>query len=719
MTSKLKWKYDVTTFSELEKYRVSANSILKILVYGLTVSGAEEVRITLREGKYTLETPYSLPLDCVETWLGYREGKGPLYPLESNELGKIFLAEVARGAKIRVATPQYVAVIDGEGAAITDTANSHPSKTSIEIHKPNLSPWWDYSKLNEGLREVKVPTTVEMYTDKEMRKREFPSEGKSGKVIWQSQGVTIEKFEGCSHGDVVVNGVSLSFSPLPSRLVAKVEGQVDVITIHGVEVRLPNIVTPDCTDLRALSIIADAKDIIEELELSKDWLKELTRLTESRLTRVRETLDRLTRTVKENPKFTSMAEVLVPHYAEMLEAIEILLTEVTYYGYARERLSLSNGRAPLVHILNVNNNGYVRKRLTAPECRVLSTEKRTVVYVDDPRLIRFLEKMGVKEVSVRKPNLIATYAPKFTGLEKAKYYDLHGLAHFALTTRTLVVYTDKITSLKDESFPPTVVIIKRNKKLKELKAILGELLVSYEDYTKMTKKLTLVTDGKKVYTLSELPDSKKYYLISDNRTELLPYLNKIARVYAVLPFCNWRGISIKTFVDRTKAWSKVRHFLNEEAADLLRIIINSEIAPILNPSYKHLVRLLEEVSGIEKGLSIREITEAEKEKIRSIAESVGILRLGQVSEKLTGLAETTNGLPVINPLLPPEMIATSEKLRDLRDLQLYLKYEGSAIFAGMDHLAKDVEALPEDVKKVVSKYTRDTARAKELALSFL
>lgn len=587
----------------------------------------------------------------------------------------------------------------------------------IAPQKQKLFANYDYNHLKRALRECRIPVTIR-YGDEVV---ELPQTPQNGTILYEDENVTILEIS-AERGGILLEGVEIDYYSPEGTLVRVRHGATET-NVEGVTVKLPTIFDRDCSEVY---LLARLKRDLHELEKYEPHLCDfwsLTRVQDTTLKRIADLLESVNSAVLSQPKFEKIVKMALPNYAELLKTVRILLTDVTYYGYFR-KVAMRNrlhGKAPLLYLFHIRSRaGYTTKRLSGAESEALSRQGTTAVFVEDGKILDFLRQHGIEEVSVNVEKPIAVYTPKSDGeLEKPRYMPKDALIRFAVESNTLLVDAEKVTDFRDVRLPGRVRAVKCNDKLrKELKVLLGDAFVSKRELLRMLDDLTIVTDGRDVYTLSEIEG--KFHLLADERTELLPYLNTAMRVYAVVtqPYNTWRGKSFKTIVKNERNfWTKLEGRIGAEGVELIYTFFFREIQHT-NPIYKHLVRLLGELTGIEPGMSFRELTENYRVKIGEMIERRAILRYGYLPTSITRLERRVGGLPFINPLSPMDTTAYSEKVKDYWALARKLGFRGAAIFAGMDEFV-DGEEIPPELTKIVAKYVKSPVTAKKLVVQLL
>lgn len=284
------------------------------------------------------------------------------------------------------------------------------------------------------------------------------------------------------------------------------------------------------------------------------------------------------------------------------------------------------------------------------------------VYVDNPAIIEFLEKNGVKEVNLsRKRTVKRLKVYRIGNFERdgPHYYTKEELLNEVLEGKP-IIYAEKVTDVPESGFPYGYLVVGSKKVYKELREVAGDLVMTYDEWLEFVKETTLVTDG---YTVKTLKQIEKDYVLVDapsNLIPLLPVVRKVVgEVYALLDVTNTAYAKELFAVEEFVKWFLSRYSssrLNSDLELLLFTILNEYEVLRHSNLLKDLINLACRYAGIEKGKTVEELEEDAKPILRSIVEKYGRLGLGKYETAVEEYTILLEDVAFPNPCIPESTI---------------------------------------------------------------
>ncbi|RLI79376.1 hypothetical protein DRP05_04250, partial [Archaeoglobales archaeon] len=306
--------------------------------------------------------------------------------------------------------------------------------------------------------------------------------------------------------------------------------------------------------------------------------------------------------------------------------------------------------------------GYLKRRPNSKKELDLEDAGIYAVYVDNPAIIEFLEKNGVKEVNLSKEKTVKRIKVYRIGnfeRDGPHYHTKEELLNEVLEGKH-IIYTEKVTDVPEEGFSYGYLVVGSKKIYKELREIAGGLVTTYEEWLEFVKETTLVTDGYTVKTLKQI--EKNYVLVEapSNLIPLLPVVRKIVgEVYALLDVTN-TGYAKELFaVEDFVKWFLSRFNSSRFRSDLeqlLFIIFNEYNVLRHSNMLKDLTSLACKYAGVEKGKSVEELEEDAKPILKSVVKKYGRLRLGKYEVTVDDCCISLEDVVYPNPCIPESTI---------------------------------------------------------------
>ena len=103
------------------------------------------------------------------------------------------------------------------------------------------------------------------------------------------------------------------------------------------------------------------------------------------------------------------------------------------------------------------------------------------VYVDNPAIIEFLEKNGVKEVNLSRERILRRLKVYRIGnfeRDGPHYYTKEELLNEVLEGKP-IIYAEKVTDVPESGYPYGYLVVGSKKLYRELKEALGDLTMTY------------------------------------------------------------------------------------------------------------------------------------------------------------------------------------------------------------------------------------------------
>lgn len=438
-------------------------------------------------------------------------------------------------------------------------------------------------------------------------------------------------------------------------------------------------------------------------------------------------------------------ERALPGFAGLERTLQILLTELPAYGvwgYVR-----ANGRRDTVTVARVllerhtSKVGYVRKRPDARKEQVMEEEDVYAVYTEDPAIIEFLEKNGVKEVKVRdRKTRVKVYSAwgSFEGGD-AEYVGFESLIY--RWNGGIFIYAERVSDLKGKYLPPCKVVVGSKKLYTKLKEVFGDFVMTYDEFEKTITETTLVTDGYDVMPLSEAMGRRVFSVVETTDTELLPLIGDVfGGVFAFVDVTDY-GYAEKIFGGRKlEEWFKERWRdilqswrianITEErrkVAEMLHLLLTH--GKDYTSIHKDLVEMACGYAGV-KGRTVEELKELAKPHVERIVEKYGTLELGRfpikafmyraftyrgpVENELDGI---TASVRLVNPIIPSFTYGLAgeagEEVRKLRELQDRLGIFGALVWHAENGGTLDKDGKAVMAEEIVRKHLPAFVRSKE------
>lgn len=244
--------------------------------------------------------------------------------------------------------------------------------------------------------------------------------------------------------------------------------------------------------------------------------------------------------------YSDAIEREIPRFLSLKRTVDLLLTELPAYGvWGGTR---RNGKKIMVLCKDViylaatgRKTGYLKRRPNSKKELDLEDAGIHAVYVDNPAIIEFLEKNGVKEVNLSRERTVKRLKVyKIGNFERdgPHYYTKEELLNEVLEGK-LIIYAEKVTDVPESGFPYGYPVVGSKKLYRELKEALGDLTMTYNKWLEFVKETTFVTDG---YTVKTLKQIENDYILVEAPSDLillLPVVRKVTgEIYALLDVTN-------------------------------------------------------------------------------------------------------------------------------------------------------------------------------------
>jgi len=370
--------------------------------------------------------------------------------------------------------------------------------------------------------------------------------------------------------------------------------------------------------------------------------------------------------------YSDAIEREIPRFLSLKRTVDLLLTELPAYGVWGG--TKRNGRRITVLCKDViylaatgRKTGYLKRRPNSKKELDLEDAGIHAVYVDNPAIIEFLEKNGVKEVNLSRERILRRLKVYRIGnfeRDGPYYYTKEELLNEVLEGK-LIIYAEKVTDVPEEGFPYGYLVVGSKKVYKELREVAGDLVMTYEEWLDFVKETTLVTDGYTVKTLKQI--EKNYVLVEapNDLISLLPVIRKIVgEVYALLDVTNTAYAKELFAVEDFVKWFLSRYSSSRFRSDLelLLFTIFNEYEVLRHSNLlKDLTSLACRYAGIKKGKTVEELEEDAKPILRSIVKKYGRLRLGRYEVTVDDCCISLEDVTFPNPCIPE---STMEKAGD-------------------------------------------------------
>ena len=519
-------------------------------------------------------------------------------------------------------------------------------------------------------------------------------------------------------GDVVVERSGHDKSHRLIRI--KVEDGREV-EIMGVKVRAPEPM-PNRDDYRYLDDFLRAARLKQKVEKFREKYGRYLNLSPSKLARLGNSplneLKKAIESVRDGARvsYDTYSEELLeaierelPGFFELRRTVMLLTRELPAYGawgYVN-----SNNRRDTVTVANVLHLkedgykvGYVKKRPNRRKELVMDEQLIHAVYTEDPEIIDFLEKNGVKELNLRDTKSRIKVYRHFDGVFTGNDMDyIHPEALIPLWNQKIILFVRKVSEVKNKHLPTCNVVVGSKSLYRNLKEIFGDFVMTYDEWLDFVQETTIVTDGYEVFTLKEAMDGREIppNLVETGYTELIPILRRGVNS-TLLSFADVTDYAHAKYIFKAKdleTWFKdwcgisppwrsanIADRLNREAADALCLLLahGKDYISI----YRDLINLAYSYTDVRMGRTHEELKEQAIPLVDRIVEKYGTLRLGKLPlrEFLEGVIDikervTAEGLRLVNPLLPDYTykMTTNWSVRNLYELQARFKFAGALI----------------------------------------
>jgi len=419
--------------------------------------------------------------------------------------------------------------------------------------------------------------------------------------------------------------------------------------------------------------------------------------------------------------YSDAIEREIPRFLSLKRTVDLLLTELPAYGvWGGTR---RNGRRIMVLCKDViylaatgRKTGYLKRRPNSKKELDLEDAGIHAVYVDNPAIIEFLEKNGVKEVNLsreRTVKRIKVYRIGNFERDGPHYYTKEELLNEVLEGKP-IIYAEKVTDVPESGFPYGYLVVGSKKFYKELKEVLRDLVITYDEWLEFVKESTLVTDGYSVKTLKQIENDYILVEAPSNLIPLLPVVRKVVgEVYAVLDVTN-TGYAKELFaVEEFVKWFLSRYSSSRFRSDLeqLLFIIFNEYEVLRHSNLlRDLINIACKYAGVEKGKTVEELEEDAKLIIKGIVEKYGRLGLGKYETAVEEHTILLEDVAFPNPCIPESTIekAGDEELIGLIRLKNLFGEMGLLIHhaekGGSVRTADGCEITNEELREIIERW---------------
>ncbi|ADC64717.1 ATP-binding region ATPase domain protein [Ferroglobus placidus DSM 10642] len=638
--------------------------------------------------------------------------------------------KVVMKTKSRETGESYTAVLTATGAEIVESEGKEEFGTRFEIYPETpLSPEKlsdFYSKVAMHFDFSRIPVHVKVYADEPFRVvktgREISVEwveveddgyrwkwwfARSIEAVFGIQNHQIEIIEDNAvyelgvmkgkqrnYGVVVVGDVRVD-KTFEDNLFIRIKAEDGrKIEMLGVEVRVPEPL-PNRDEYKGLDdflmFVGLQYRIRKFIEKGYDRFLNSSVLDIIRHARLKE-LEKEMRHIKDaarswrtyDERALAAIENALPGFARLEKTVRILLTELPAYGrwgyLVRNRRRAVEVATVIRYAQGGEQVGYLTKRPDARKERVLDEKDIYAVYTEDPEIIAFLERNGVKELKVkderRRVKIYEHVWGEFEG-GNPEYVEIDNLVYRWSSewneSGKIIIFTTKVSDLKGKYLPPCLVVTGGKKLYSELKEVFGDFLMTYDEWEEMVRETTVITDGQKVMALSDLDElepGERGYLVETAYPELIPALRKVSGIYT---FVDVTDYTIARNLFNAKKLEKVfgewTRYAYEWDLNFMAGKIGREAAEAIHLLLKHgkdyscidkeLVEIACRHAGV-KGKTMEELKEVAKPVVERIVEKYGTLRLGRkfpveailYRGSVGGFDGITAGIKLANPLIP-------------------------------------------------------------------
>lgn len=535
-------------------------------------------------------------------------------------------------------------------------------------------------------------------------------------------------------GDVVVKRDGYSKSHRLLRI--KVEDGREV-EIMGVKVKAPEPM-PNRDDYRNLEDFLRAVRLKEKVEKFREKYgkylnlspSELAGLGNAPLNVLREAIESVRKGARVSydtysEELLEAIERELPGFFELRRTVMLLTRELPAYGawgYVNSRNR--RGTVTVADLLRRKDGykvGYVKKRPNRRKELVMEEKLVYAVYTEDPEIIEFLEKNGVKEVNLRDTQSRIKVYGHINGAFTGNDMDyIHPEALIYRWRQGIIIFAQKVSEVKNKHLPTCNVVVGSKRLYRKLKEIFGDFVMTYDEWLNFVQETTIVTDGYEVMTLKEAMDGRKFPpdLVETGYTELIPILRRGVSS-SLLSFvdvtdCNHAKhiFNAKKLEDWFEDWcgisppwrsANIADRLNREAADALCLLLahGKDYSSI----YRDMIKLAYGYTDIKMGRTHEELKEQAIPLVDRIVEKYGTLRLGrlplrEIVEDVIDVEEpvTVEGLRLVNPLLPHYTyeLTTNWSVKNLYGLQARFRFVGALIH----HAENNGKLITEDGREI-------------------
>jgi len=428
--------------------------------------------------------------------------------------------------------------------------------------------------------------------------------------------------------------------------------------------------------------------------------------------------------------YSDAIEREIPRFLSLKRTVDLLLTELPAYGvWGGTR---RNGRRITVLCKDViylaatgRKTGYLKRRPNSKKELDLEDAGIYAVYVDNPAIIEFLEKNGVKEVNLSRERTVKRLKVYRIGnfeRDGPHYYTKEELLNEVLEGRP-IIYAEKVTDVPESGFPYGYLVVGSKKVYKELKEVLGDLVMTYDEWLEFVKESTLVTDG---YTVKTLKQIENDYILVEAPSDLIPLLPVVRKVtgeiYALLNVTNTAYAKELFAVEDFVKWFLSRYSSSRFRSDLelLLFTIFNEYEVLRHSNLlKDLTNLACGYAGIEKGKTVEELEEDAKPILKGIVKKYGRLKLGKYEVTVDDCCISLEDVAFPNPCIPESTIekAGDEELIGLIRLKNLFGEIGLLIHhaekGGSVRTADGCEITNEELREIIERWIgarKDTFR---------
>lgn len=603
----------------------------------------------------------------------------------TGEKGKMIMK-----TRSRETNEAYSAILTSYGAEIIDDGGKEDFGTRFEIYPEESLSSRKINSFVEGVRELfdfsRIPIEllavledsdrIELSIDVHNHEIEMLEENEVYEIGILKTVPAHEKWKSWRHdkyaivlGDVLAKRLMYS-SPQGFFLRIKVEDG-RTIDLLGQKVRTP-VPTPNRDDFKEghrefttlmelkYRLILFKRDFSKFLHMSA---QDLSSYSSEQLEELQKALNR----IHSYLEYSDAIEREIPKFLSLKRTVDLLLTELPAYGvWGGTR---RNGRRITVLCKDViylaatgRKTGYLKRRPNSKKELDLEDAEIHAAYVDNPEVIEFLEKNGVKEVNLNRERTVKRLKVYRIGnfeREGPHYYTKEELLNEVLEGKP-IIYAEKVTDVPESGFPYGYLVVGSKKVYKELKEVLGDLVMTYDEWLEFVKESTLVTDG---YTVKTLKQIEKDYVLVEAPSDLIPLIPVVRKivgeVYALLDVTDTAYAKELFAVEDFVKWLLTRYSSSRLNSDLelLLFTIFNEYEVLKNSNLlKDLTNLACKYAGVERGKTVEELEEDAEPILRSIVKKYGRLRLGKYGMTVDNYCISLENVAFPNPCIPESTI---------------------------------------------------------------